>query len=48
MVGSRSTDGAVDCRWDIKRVWNKKKRDAGVLYDAYGRVVACTDNGVEE
>ena len=48
VVGSRSTDAAVDCRWDIKRVWNKKKRDAGILYDAYGRVIACTDNGVEE
>ena len=47
-IGSNITSGQVDIRWNEKRVWNQKKRDAAVLYDAYGRVVACTDNGLSE
>ncbi len=47
-VGSRATDGAFDLKWDKKRVWHETKRDLAILYDAYGRPVAWTDNGKTE
>lgn len=47
-VGSRSTDGACDAVWNVKRVWSKKKRDVALLADAWGRTLACTDNGIWE
>lgn len=47
-VGSQVTRGSVDCVWSVKRVWHKKKLDVAVLYDPWGRPVACTDNGMAE
>lgn len=47
-VGTNVTKGSVDYTWNEKRVWQKKKRDAAILYDAFGRAIACTDNGMEE
>ena len=47
-VGSRSTKGQMDYQWNLKRVWHQKKRDMAILYDAYGRPLACTDNGFSE
>lgn len=47
-VGSRATQGSVDCLWNIKRVWHQKKLDTAILYDAFGRPLACTDNGFSE
>ena len=32
----------------VKGIWAKKKKDVGILYDCWGRPVACADNGVEE
>ena len=43
-VGARETAGA-DATWDIKRLLNKSKWDEMVLYDAFGREIARTDNG---
>lgn len=48
VIGSRSTRGACDHTWNIKRVWHQKKLDMAILYDAYGRPLACTDNGRAE
>ncbi len=31
-----------------KRIWHKSKFDEALLYDAYGRMIACTDNGMPE
>lgn len=47
-VGTNASGGQTDVYWPVKRVWNQKKRDAAILYDAYGRVLACTDNGLSE
>ncbi|MBR1585089.1 MAG: MBL fold metallo-hydrolase [Clostridia bacterium] len=47
-VGSRTTDGPCDARWNEKRVWHQKKLDLALLYDAFGRPLACTDNGLPE
>lgn len=48
VIGSKSTQGAMDVKWDEKKVWNQKKRDVALLYDGYGRILACTDNGLAE
>jgi len=48
IIGTKSTQGSMDLRWDDKNVWSQKKRDMAILYDAYGRAVARTDNGLEE
>ena len=47
-VGSRVSPAGYDIFWDAKRVWHQKKRDMAVLYDAYGRALARTDNGIAE
>ena len=48
IIGSNSTKGKVDLRWDVKKAWNAKKRVIAILYDAYGRPFARTDNGLAE
>ncbi len=48
VIGTKATDGGADVYLDEKRVWNKKKLDRAILYDAWGRVLACTDNGFPE
>lgn len=48
VIGSRASTGPTDLKWDMKRVWHQKKLDVAILYDAYGRPVACTSNGLEE
>lgn len=48
VIGTKTTVGSANIKWDEKRVWNQKKRDAAILYDAYGRILACTDNGLTE
>ena len=48
VIGGRKTKATVDQTWDEKNIWSNKKRDAGVLYDPWGRPVACADNGIEE
>lgn len=48
VIGSRMTTAACDLRWDEKQVWHKKKFDQAAVYDAYGRVLARTDNGLPE
>lgn len=47
-IGSRGTNAESDIIWNEKRVWSRKKRDVAILYDAWGRPIACTDNGLEE
>jgi competence protein ComEC len=48
VTGTESTGVGVDWQFSVKRLWHKKKLDRAILYDAYGRVLACTDNGLEE
>ena len=48
VVGSKTTEGNMDCKWDVKRVWHQKKLDTAVLYDMYGRALARTNNGLFE
>ena len=48
VIGTRTTQGDMDLKWDDKRVWNQKKRDVAILYDPYGRALARTDNGLPE
>lgn len=48
VIGTQSTKSAYDIKWSVKRAWHKKKRDVAILYDAYGRPLACTDNGYSE
>lgn len=48
IIGTKSTQGSMDCQWDDKKVWNKNKRDMAILYDAWGRALARTDNGLSE
>lgn len=47
-IGSRKTEIQHDWQWDKKRIWHEKDRDVAILYDAYGRIVAGTDNGISE
>lgn len=47
-IGSRATGVPCDLRLDEKRIWHEKKRDMAILYDAYARVLACTDNGLPD
>lgn len=48
VIGTKSTDSGADIYLNAKKVWNKKNLDRAVFYDAYGRVLACTDNGITE
>ncbi|MBR4539573.1 MAG: hypothetical protein IKO52_12135, partial [Clostridia bacterium] len=48
VIGTKATKGSADIYLDEKRLWHKKSLDRAVLYDAYGRVLACTDNGFTE
>ena len=48
VIGSRSAAVPVDQTWEEKRVWSNKKTDYGILYDPWGRPVACADNGLAD
>jgi competence protein ComEC len=48
VIGTKSTGGGADVYLPAKKVWNKKNLDRAIFYDAYGRVLACTDNGLAE
>ena len=48
VIGSGETAAATDLTWRKKRVWNDSKFDMGILYDAFGRPIACADNGITE
>ena len=48
VIGTRTTKTGADVYLDAKRVWNKKNLDRAILYDAYGRILTCTDNGIAE
>ncbi len=48
VIGSRSTEGTADEIRNEKRIWNRKKRDVAILYDPWGRPLACADNGIAE
>lgn len=47
-LGSQSTSGNCDWRFDEKNVWHQKRKDEAVLYDAWGREVARLSNGMTE
>ena len=48
VIGSRNAKVPADQIWDEEHVWSNKKRDVGLLYDPWGRPVACADNGIQE
>ena len=48
VIGSQSTDVHANIVFSLKRIWKKNKLDMAILYDAWGRPVACTDNGLGE
>ena len=48
VIGTRTTRGQMDYLWNDKKVWHRSKRDVAVLYDAFGRPAAYTDNGLPE
>ncbi len=48
VIGSKSTPIQTDLVWQDKKIWHKSKRDMAILYDAWGRALARTDNGLEE
>ena len=48
VVGSGESTVPLDALWQKSRVWHQKKLDICVLYDAYGRPLARTDNGLTE
>ncbi|MCR4886405.1 MAG: MBL fold metallo-hydrolase [Clostridiales bacterium] len=48
VIGSKSTSMQTDLVWQDKKIWHKSKRDMAILYDAWGRALARTDNGLEE
>jgi len=47
-IGTRATSEDVTLSLDMKRLWHKSKYDQAVVYDAAGRTVAVTDNGLPE
>lgn len=47
-IGTKTSDIPCDLILPEKRVWHKSKRDAALLYDAFGRLVSMTDNGMSE
>ena len=47
VIGSKKTKDA-DITIDKKTLWHEKKKDIGILYDAYGRILAVADNGLKE
>ncbi len=38
-IGTLSTEGDTDLVWPDENVWNDKKEDVAMLYDAYGRLI---------
>ena len=48
VIGSGETTVNTNLTWRKKRVWNDSKFDMGILYDAFGRPIACADNGIAE
>lgn len=48
VVGTKVSTVEIDAQWRKKRVWHETSQDTGILYDAYGRPIACGDNGIEE
>ena len=48
VIGTQATKTSVDYVWDEKQVWHKTKSDFAILYDAYGRPLCCTGNGIGE
>ena len=48
VIGTSVSTVEIDAKWQKKRVWNQNSRDAGILYDSYGRPVACADNGITD
>ncbi len=48
VIGTRATTTDFDYKIDKKRVWHEEKLDIAILYDVYGRSLACTDNGLKE
>ncbi len=48
LIGSKTTKIADDMKLPDKRVWHKSKRDVALLCDAFGRLIAVTENGLPE
>ena len=48
VIGSGETTASTNLTWRKKRVWHDGKFDMAILYDAFGRPIACADNGIAE
>ena len=48
VIGTGESTVEINSKWRKKRVWHQTNRDVGILYDAYGRPIAFTDNGITE
>ena len=48
LFGSEKSGDGCDYYLSQKRIWSKKAFDAAVLYDAYGRALCRTHNGLSE
>lgn len=47
-IGSQASEKSCDFTASKKRIWHENKRDVALLYDAYGRMLGGTDNGIED
>ncbi len=47
VIGNKNAKD-VDIKIDKKSIWHEKKRDIGILYDAYGRILSVDNNGLKE
>lgn len=45
---SKKNDHHADCVLDTKELLHDKKADTAILYDAYGRIIAICNNGIEK
>ena len=48
VIGSEKSTVPCDYVAQKKRLWHDEDRDVGILYDAYGRILCGTDNGILE
>lgn len=48
VIGSEKSTVNCDYIAQKKRLWHDEDRDVGILYDAYGRILCGTDNGLSE
>ena len=49
VIAGMHSSSPADQKWEGEEyVWHNKKKDIGILYDPWGRPVACADNGLDD